>query len=106
MVVCLVQRFLDELKESNPLNVMFAVLDPEGVHGVRSNHPLRLPFLNILTNLVSVRPNDFIFMEYLREIDKISKAKPHTFIYTYEPLFRNPGSVPGLITSALANHYG
>ena len=43
--------------------------------------------------MVSVRPDYFIFMGYLRKIDKISKANPHTFIHT-NSFSRNPGSAP------------
>ena len=45
-------------------------------------------------NLVSARPNYFIFMGYLRK--KNSKANPHIFIHM-NPLSRNPGSAPGTL---------
>ena len=63
-----------------------AVADSKGVKLVRSNHPPRPSFLNILwkwNNFVSVRPNYFIFMGYLikKKWDEISKADPHTLIH-------------------------
>ena len=36
-------------------------------------------------NLVSMRPNYFILMGYLRKWEKISKVNPHTFMYTNPP---------------------
>ena len=72
-----------------------------GVHGVQGNPPPRPPFLNILwkwNDLVSVRPNYFIFMGFLRKWDKISKANPHTFMHM-KPLSRNPRSAPGQLKS-------
>ena len=55
-------------------------------------------FLNILwkwNNLVSVRPNYFIFMEYLRKKRWNQQSEP-SHLYIYEPLSRNPGSAPEL----------
>ena len=97
---------------------MLAVADPEGFQGftwtllsaprfyisykneIIWSGSLELPslplFLNILwkwNNLVSVRPNYFIFMGYLRKRYKISKANPHTFI-PMNHLSRNPGFAP------------
>ena len=46
--------------------------------------PLPLPILWKWNNLDSVRPNYFIFMGYLKKLNKISKANPQ-HIYTYEP---------------------
>ena len=54
------------------------------------------PPCNILwkwNNLVSVRPKYFIFMGFLRKLDKINKANRHTSIHL-NPLSRNPGSAP------------
>ena len=78
-----------------------AVADPEGVH---SNPPPCPPFLNILwkwNNLVTVRPNYFIFMGYLRKTREISKANPHNFIHM-NPLSRNSGSATTMQPMLLA----
>ena len=58
-------------------NAYQSVAYPEGVSGIRSNLPSRPTFLNILWKwnyLVSVRPNYFIFMWYLRK-NGIKSAK-------------------------------
>ena len=70
-----------------------AVADPEGSRG--SLEPTLNPrFLNILwkwNNLVSVRPNYFIFMGCLSKKQiKSAKRTPHTFIQS-----ENHGSAPG-----------
>ena len=64
--------------------------------------PPRPLFLNILWKLnilVSVRPNYFISMWYLREMRSNQRREPpHLYIhlYTYDPLSRNPGSAPAM----------
>ena len=50
---------------SASINSICSVADQEGV---QSNHPPWPPLLNIRNNLVLMRPNYFIFMEYLREM--------------------------------------
>ena len=58
-------------EQTPPLNVHanISVTDPEGVQGVRSNPILATLFKYPMkmNNLVSMRPNYFIFMEYLRK---------------------------------------
>ena len=54
-----------------------AVVDPEGVQGVHSNHPLR--------------PNYFIFMGNFREKNKQNQENEPPFV-NLNPLSRNPGS--------------
>ena len=66
-------------------------------------------------NLVSVRPNYFLCMGYLRKMRKNQQSEPHhphtqTYLYiwtptptrkcnyTYEPLSRNPWSAPVLVS--------
>ena len=43
--------------------------------------------------MVSLRPNYFIFMGYLRQMRYNQQSEP-PHLYTYEPLSRNPGSTP------------
>ena len=63
------------------------VADPEWV----CLNPLPVDyFFNILwkwNNLVSMRPNNFIFMEYLRKMSQDQNGEPPT-LYTYEPPFQ------------------
>ena len=54
------------------------------VQGVHLNYPPRLLFLNIRwkwNNLVSVRPNYFIFMGYLRKMRYNQQREPPTPLY-------------------------
>ena len=74
--------------------------------GVRLNpHPR--PNLNILwkwNNLVSVRPNYFILMGYLRKMKKKSAKRTHTPLYMYmNPHSRNPGYAPDGCTFCIYN---
>ena len=67
-----------------------------GLRGFARTPPPRQPFLNILwkwNNLVSGRPNYFIFMGHLRKWDQNQSESQHLDIY--EPFLRNPGSAPG-----------
>ena len=82
------------------LCIICSVAYPEGVQGftwtrtpLHPPPPPPPPFLNILwkwNNLVSVRPNYFIFMGHLRKLrENYKQSQHHTFIHT-NPLSRNP----------------
>ena len=78
------------------------VANPEGFGGfdrIPLLAPPPHPSLKILwkwNNLVSVRPNSFLFMGYLGKCDKSAKRHPPPPLL-YEPLFRNPWSVPDVV---------
>ena len=60
--------------------------DPEGFQGVRSN-PIPVPRFKISyenETMVSMGPNYFVFMGYLRNVREKQQSEP-PYLYTYEP---------------------